>query len=118
MMRGRKAAWGAYLGAIALAAALSAADPSGLRKYWKLSRDVHGMRAENERLAGENARLAREVHALRTDPAALERAAREELRFVRPGERVYFLTPSDHPERSDGGAGAESRDGAEPGAGP
>jgi cell division protein FtsB len=35
--------------------------------------------------------LAREARALRADPAALERAAREELRFVRPGERVYWL---------------------------
>jgi cell division protein FtsB len=49
------------------------------------------MRAENARLAAENAALAREAHALRSDPAALERAAREELRFVRPGERVYLL---------------------------
>lgn len=49
------------------------------------------MEAENARLASENAALAREARALRGDPAALERAAREELRFVRPGERVYWL---------------------------
>jgi cell division protein FtsB len=90
-IRGRRWAWGSYLGAIALVATLSALDPSGLRKYVKLSRDVRDMRAENARLAHENGRLAREVHALRTDPTALERAAREELRFVRPGERVYWF---------------------------
>ncbi len=45
----------------------------------------------NARMAAENASLAREARALRSDPAALERAAREELRFVRPGERVYWL---------------------------
>jgi cell division protein FtsB len=49
------------------------------------------MEDENARIAAENARLAREVRALRTDPSALERAAREELRFVRPGERVYWV---------------------------
>jgi cell division protein FtsB len=49
------------------------------------------MRAENERLASENVALAREARGLRGDAAALERAAREELRFVRPGERVYWL---------------------------
>lgn len=90
-IRGRRWAWGSYLGVIALVATLSALDPSGLRKYVKLSRDVRDIRAENARLALENGRLAREVHALRTDPTALERAAREELRFVRPGERVFWF---------------------------
>jgi cell division protein FtsB len=49
------------------------------------------MQSENARLTAENSQLAREARALRSDPAALERAAREELRFVRPGERVYWL---------------------------
>ena len=31
------------------------------------------------------------LFSLRTDPAAIERAAREELRLVRPGELVYRL---------------------------
>ncbi len=91
MTRGRRWAWAGYVGAIALLGAASALDPSGLRKYLRLSRDVQELRADNARLAAENARLAREVRGLRTDPAALERAAREELRFVRPGERVYGL---------------------------
>ena len=72
-------------------AALSALDPGGLRKYLALARDVDRMRADNARLAAENAQLSREVHALRGDPAALERAVREELRYIRPGERVYVL---------------------------
>lgn len=83
------------MGAVATLAMLSAVDPSGLRKYVTLSREVEKMRAENAQLAEENARLAREVRALRTDPAALERAVREELRFVRPGERVYVLEGDD-----------------------
>jgi cell division protein FtsB len=82
--------WSIGVGALALLAALSALDPSGLRKYLDLAREAERMAAENAHLAGENARLSREVRALRTDPAALERAAREELRLVRPGERVYW----------------------------
>ncbi len=88
--RGRWARWG-VVGAVAVAAAAAALDPSGLRRHVELSREVWRMRDENARLAAENAALAREAHALRADPAALERAAREELRFVRPGERVYWL---------------------------
>jgi cell division protein FtsB len=88
--RGRWARWW-VVGAVAAAAAAAALDPAGLRRHVELSREVRRMRDENARLASENASLAREAHALRSDPAALERAAREELRFVRPGERVYWL---------------------------
>jgi cell division protein FtsB len=76
---------------VAAAAAAAAFDPSGLRRYLALSSEVRRMERENSRLAVDNAALSREVRALRSDPAALERAAREELRFVRPGERVYWL---------------------------
>jgi cell division protein FtsB len=79
------------LGAVVAAAATAAYDPAGLRRYLALSAEVRRMERENARLAADNASLSREVRALKTDPAALERAAREELRFVRPGERVYWL---------------------------
>jgi cell division protein FtsB len=82
------------VGAVALAAAASAWDPQGVRKYRRLQAEVVRMQAENAALAGENAALAREARGLRGDPAALERAAREELRFVRPGEKVYWLGPA------------------------
>ncbi len=88
--RGRWARWG-VVAAVAAATVAAALDPSGHRRYVELSGEVRRMRAENARLTSENAALAREAHALRSDPAALERAAREELRFVRPGERVYWL---------------------------
>ena len=92
-MAGTRGRWakGWIFGAVAAAAAAAALDPSGLRRHVELAGEVRRMRAENARLAAENAALAREAHALRSDPVALERAAREELRFVRPGERVYWL---------------------------
>jgi cell division protein FtsB len=89
-MRGRRARWWIF-GAVVAAAAAAAFDPNGLRRHLALSSEVRRMQRENARLAADNAALSREVHALRSDPAALERAAREELRFVRPGERVYWL---------------------------
>lgn len=87
---GGRRAWGWILGAAALVAA-AALDPHGVRKYLRLEDEVRRMKAENARLSADNAALAREARALRGDPAALERAAREELRFVREGERVYWL---------------------------
>ena len=87
---GRWTRWG-FVGAIALAAGAAAWDPDGVRKFLKLRAEVRRMQAENAQLAAENAALAREARGLKGDPTALERAAREELRFVRPGERVYWL---------------------------
>lgn len=74
--------------AVALLAGASALDPSGIRKHLRLQPEVARMRAENARLGAENARLAREAVSLRTDPEAIERAVREELRYVRAGEIV------------------------------
>jgi cell division protein FtsB len=68
---------------------LSAVDPGGLRTVWRLERDARRVAAENEALERENHRARREIRALHGDPAALERAAREELGFVKPGEVVY-----------------------------
>ena len=95
-----RARWWAVFGvAVVGLGAASALDPGGPRKLRALSSDVQRMQAENRILAAENERLAREVKALRSDPAALERAVREELRYVRPGERVYLLEdgPREHP---------------------
>jgi cell division protein FtsB len=83
--------WWVYVGGVAVLATLSATDPSGLRRHARLAEEIESMRQENARLAAENGGLAREVRALRTDPVAVERAVREELRYVRPGERVYVL---------------------------
>jgi cell division protein FtsB len=91
MLSSRTRRWTLYGAMVAVLAALSAWDPGGLRRHLTLSREVDRMRADNARLATDNDRLAREVRALRTDPVALERAVREELRYIRPGERVYVL---------------------------
>ena len=46
---------------------------------------------EIEEIRAENVRLAAEIHALRTDPRAVERIAREELGLARPGETVFLV---------------------------
>ena len=44
-----------------------------------------------EELQAENAHLATEITSLRSDPRAIERLAREELGFVRPGETLFLV---------------------------
>jgi cell division protein FtsB len=91
-MKFSRARWWLSFGVVAAGlGAASALDPDGLPRLRALDADVARMQQENRSLDAENERLAREVKALRSDPAALERAVREELRYVRPGERVYVL---------------------------
>jgi len=67
---------------------------SGLAKTITLGRDLTALRARNRELAAENDRLEREAEALRGDPAAIERVARADLGWVRPGEIVVDLGTS------------------------
>jgi cell division protein FtsB len=86
----RKMLWGGAAVALLLFAA-SAADREGFRRYFQLRQDVERLTRRNAELAEQNATLVREISALRKDPRALERAAREELGYVKPGELVLHL---------------------------
>jgi cell division protein FtsB len=54
------------------------------REYEALTEALATLQAENERLADETRRL-------KTDPAALEEAARRELGLIRPGETLVIV---------------------------
>jgi len=62
-------------------AVISALEPRGFRRHARL-------RGQADALVQRNAQL---LEGLRSDPAAQERAAREELGFVKPGEIVIHL---------------------------
>jgi cell division protein FtsB len=61
----------------------------GLPRYRRLSEQLQRLRSQNVELARNIERLNREVNALRSDPAAIERIARDELGLVQPGEIVF-----------------------------
>jgi cell division protein FtsB len=86
----RQILWGAVLAALVLAG-FSLVAEGGFRRYWRLQRDLSTIEERNAQLDEENARLRREVQGLREDPAVIERAVREELGFVRPGDVVISL---------------------------
>jgi cell division protein FtsB len=56
------------------------------------------LKREIEELRTENGRLAAEILALKTDPRAIERLAREELGLARPGEMVFLIHEEDSAE--------------------
>jgi cell division protein FtsB len=81
----------AYVALLAAVLACSALDGGGLRRARSLEAQARRLEDDDAALEAQVVRLRREVKALRGDPAALERAAREELGYVRPGELVYKL---------------------------
>lgn len=55
--------------------------------------ELQRLEKEIKRLEEENRHLVEEIQSLKTDPRAVERVAREELKMARPGEKVIILPP-------------------------
>lgn len=64
---------------------------SGLARTLQLRVELGGLRGRNADLRAQNERLAREARALRDDLDAVERVARAELGWIRPGEIIVDL---------------------------
>jgi cell division protein FtsB len=96
-MRRETKTWAGRIAAAALVSFALAYIPyhvyarSGLARTLALRRDLAALRAHNRDLASDIERLAREAESLRSDPAAIERVARTELGWVKPGEIVVEL---------------------------
>jgi len=52
----------------------------------RLEQEIAALNEENQRLAGE-------IEALKSDPATIERIARDEMGLAKPGEFVFTLPP-------------------------
>ena len=72
----------------------------GMFEVWRKKSAYQQLSAEVQTLRDENVALQQEVRALRTDPLAIERIAREELGYSRPGE-VTFVFREDEPPRPE-----------------
>jgi cell division protein FtsB len=66
----------------------------GQNGYLALRRQQKELRTIEQQilqLKQENDQLDKENRALKSDPAAIERKAREEMHLAKPGERIYTL---------------------------
>jgi cell division protein FtsB len=70
----------------------------GLLAMRRTQSQMKELRGEIDRLNQENSALSKQVQALRTDPKAVERIAREEMGLARPGEMIFKLP--DQPQES------------------
>jgi cell division protein FtsL len=62
----------------------------GVVKYYRMKAQYQALNDDIMKLKQDNAKLQKEVNALRTDPAYVERIARDKLGLARPGEIVYY----------------------------
>jgi len=62
----------------------------GLIKYYRMQAQYNSLTQEIATLKQDNARLLKDVHALKTDPDYLEILARDKLGLARQGEIVYY----------------------------
>jgi cell division protein FtsB len=70
---------------------------NGMLQYQNKRAEFHRTQVEVEQLQAENAEIERQIKALKTDPKTIEKEAREQLKYTRPGEFVYRL-PNARPE--------------------
>ena len=87
------------LALVAAAAAWAWLDPNdGIATWLSLRSDVAQAEARVRALQGQSAQLVQTAEALRAEPFAQERAVREELRWVRPGEVLVRVPPRSEPD--------------------
>jgi cell division protein FtsB len=58
-------------------------------------KELEAQQLKIQQLQQENEQLERQIKALRSDPKAIERLAREQMRMARPGEIIYTLPDKD-----------------------
>ena len=66
---------------------------NGMMVYRQKRSEYHSLVRELEQLQKENDDYAREIQQLKSDPATIEREAREQLHYARPGEVIYVAPP-------------------------
>ncbi|HMF89002.1 MAG TPA: septum formation initiator family protein [Candidatus Angelobacter sp.] len=73
--------------------------PNGLVAFHQKKMESQRLAEEIQALQQDNARREQEIKALKSSPHAIEKEARERLRYARPGEVVYTL-PAAQPSPS------------------
>ena len=87
----RKIATVAVFALAALVAYHAVFGANGMVVYEKKKVELKQVNADLEKLQLENQQLTERIKALKSDPKAIEKEAREQLRYARPGEVIYVL---------------------------
>ena|SRR5437868_7676999 len=64
---------------------------NGMMVYQQKRQEYTNLQGDIKVLSEENERYAQEINALKSDPSAIEKEAREQLHYARPGEIIYVV---------------------------
>lgn len=75
----------------------------GLVAMRRSKAEIQAVQAQIQQLDQENQELQQRIHSLRTDPAAIEKIARDRMGLARPGEMIFQIpdSPSSHAPQSN-----------------
>ncbi len=82
----------------AVAVPVKLLDAKGLDRVERLERELDGLSEVNRQIEKENQTLRTEIKSFHSDPAYIEKVARDELGMVRPGEVIYQF--NDNPKNN------------------
>ena len=87
----RKVATAGVLAIAALVAYHAMFGANGMVAYQNKRVELKSVNVEVDKLQQENEQLSNQIKALKSDPKAIEKEARENFGYARPGERIYLL---------------------------
>jgi cell division protein FtsB len=78
-------------------------SPNGVMAYQKKKTEYKDLQTEIQSLEEQNAKLEKQNQALKNnDPKAIEKEAREQLRYAKPGEVIYVTPEPRRPAAKQG----------------
>ena len=81
---------------------------NGMVIYREKRDEMRSLQSEVERVQKENSQYVDQIKSLKSDPAAIEKEAREQLHYTRRGEVVY-VAPDPPPKPATGRASNDSK---------
>lgn len=70
---------------------------NGMVAYRQKRAEYEALRKQIEQAQEENDRYTQQIQSLKSDEKAIEKEAREQLGYAKPGEYVYVETPAEKP---------------------
>jgi cell division protein FtsB len=105
----RKIATGSVLALAALVAYHAVFGANGMVVYQNKRVELKSVNGQVELLQKENQQLSEQIKGLKSDPKAIEKEAREQFRYARPGEVIYLLPGQKRADAPPANATAEKR---------
>lgn len=70
----------------------------GILTVFNMQDQMAEMRENNQKLIETNHKIRREIEALKSNPLAIEKIAREKLNLVKPDETIYQIVRKNPPQ--------------------